>query len=46
MEYGLLWPGFIALGYLNAGSHKLMQLKWGITGDCGYDLFTARVTGG
>lgn len=32
IEYGLLWPGFIALGYPKPGSHKLMQLKWGVSG--------------
>lgn len=32
IEYGLLGPGFIAPGYPKPGSHKLMQLKWDVSG--------------
>lgn len=30
IEYGLLLPGFIAVGYPKRGSHKLTQLKRGV----------------
>lgn len=31
IEYGLLWAGFMALGYPKPGSHILMQPKWGVS---------------
>lgn len=31
IEYGLLWAGFMALGYPKLGSHILMQLKWRVS---------------